>query len=173
MSNALSLVVPLILLGTAIYALSGKVDVFSALVEGAKGGLRTVANIFPSLLVLFPAIYMLRACGALDALANVLAPVFSRLGIPAECAPLMLLRPVSGSGALSVATEMIENHGVDSLVGRTAAVMMGATETTFYVMSVYFGAAGNKKCRHAIPAALCADLAGFLAAAWISKCFWA
>ena len=173
MSTAFSLIVPLLLLGTAIYALIRGEDVFSALVEGAKNGLHTVAQIFPSMVVLFTAIYMLRASGALDAFAGVLAPIFARIGVPSACAPLMLLRPVSGSGALSVASELIENYGVESLVGRTAAVMMGATETTFYVMTVYFGAAGTGKSRHAIPAALCADLAGFLTAAWISKSFWA
>ena len=99
------------------------------------------------------------------------APLLERLGVPAETVPLMLLRPFSGSGALAAASEVIGHAGPDSLAGRTAAVMMGSTETTFYVIAVYFGAAGVRKTRHAIPAALCADLTGFLMAAWTTRWF--
>ena len=115
---------------------------------------------------------MLRASGALDALTRLLAPLFSLLGIPVETAPLMLLRPVSGSGALAVAGELIGEYGADSLIGRTAAVMLGSTETTFYVIAVYFGAVGIKKTRYAIPAALCADLTGFVASAFAVRLLW-
>lgn len=172
MSTLTALAVPLIIGGVALYALGRRTDVFSALVEGAASGMRTVAGIFPALVALLTAVYMLRASGVLDALAALLSPVLGALGIPAECAPLMFLRPVSGSGALAVASELIQSQGADSLVGRTAAVMMGSTETTFYVIAVYFGAAGIKKTRHAIPAALCADVAGFCAAAIISRWLW-
>ncbi len=109
---------------------------------------------------------MLRASGVLELASGVLAPVLGLLGIPAETAPLLLVRPVSGSAALGVGAELISAFGPDSLVGRTAAVMLGSTETTFYTIAVYFGAAGIVKTRYAIPAALCADLAGFMASAW-------
>jgi spore maturation protein B len=120
----------------------------------------------PPLVGLLTAVYMLRASGVLELASGVLAPVLGLLGIPAETAPLLLVRPVSGSAALGVGAELISAFGPDSLVGRTAAVMLGSTETTFYTIAVYFGAAGIVKTRYAIPAALCADLAGFMASAW-------
>lgn len=172
MKTLLALIAPMIIAGISIWALAHKTDVFAAMTAGAADGLKTVARILPALIALLSAVYMLRASGAIDALTGLAAPLLARIGIPAECAPLMLLRPVSGSGALAVASELIEIHGADSLIGRTAAVMMGATETTFYVIAVYFGAVGIKKSRHAIPAALCADVAGFCAAALVSRWFW-
>ena len=148
------------------------VDVFSALTDGARRGLELMGRILPSLIALLPAVYMLRASGALEALGAVCAPLLRRLGIPAETVPLMLLRPFSGSAALAVGAELMARLGPDSLPGRTAAVMLGSTETTFYVLTVYFGAAGIKKTRHAAAAALCADAVGFLAAAWCVRLFW-
>lgn len=155
-----------------LFAALRGVDVFSALTEGAERGVRTVARILPPLAALLPAVYMLRASGALAALEAWCAPALSRLGIPPETVPLLLLRPLSGSAALAVGAELMGEYGPDSLVGRTAAVMLGSTETTFYVLTVYFGAAGVKKTRHAPLAALCADAAGFLAAAWCARLLW-
>ena len=146
--------------GVGGYALFRGTDVFSALTDGALQGLRTVGRIAPVLVCLLPAVGALRASGAIDAFTALLRPALSFLGIPPETVPLMLLRPMSGSGALAVAGDIF------TASGRTAAVMLGSTETTFYVLSVYFGAAGVRKTRHAVPAALCADLAGFLAAAF-------
>lgn len=159
------LVIPLILLGTAAWALYKKVNVFEAITIGASEGLGTVVKIFPNLVCLLTAVFMLRASGAMEAFAMLLAPVFGFLGIPAEMAPLMVVRPISGSGALAVGAEMIEAHGPDSLVGRNAAVMLGSTETTFYTIAVYFGAVGIQKTRYAIPVALLADVVGFFVAA--------
>ena len=105
------------------------------------------------------------------ALAAALGPVLGRLGIPAETLPLMLVRPFSGSAALGVGAELIQNYGPDSPVGRTAAVMLGGTETTFYTVAVYFGAAGVRRSRYALPAALTADFVGFLAAALAVRLF--
>ena len=160
------LVIPLILLGTAAWGLYRKVDVFNAITTGAGEGLQTVIKIFPNLVCLLTAVYMLRASGAMEAFAMLLAPLFDRLGIPAEIAPLMVVRPISGSGALAIGSEIIDAHGADSLIGRTAAVMMGSTETTFYTIAVYFGAVGIQKTRYAIPAALFADVVGFLMASF-------
>lgn len=141
-------------------------DVYDGLLAGAREGLGVLLRIVPALVILLPAVYMLRASGALELAAGVLAPLLEGVGIPPETVGLMLVRPVSGSAALGVGAELIAAYGPDSLIGRTAAVMLGSTETTFYTIAVYFGAAGIVKTRYAVPAALCADLAGFLAAAW-------
>ena len=161
-----ALVVPLLLAGVALYAAARRVDVYGGLVQGARDGVEVLLRIVPALVVLLPAVYMLRASGALDLLAGALAPALEGLGVPPETVPLLLVRPVSGSAALGVGAELMEAHGPDSLTGRTAAVMLGSSETTFYTIAVYFGAAGIIKTRYAVPAALCADLAAFLAAAW-------
>ena len=160
-----SLLAPIIIASVSLWALYKRQDVFSAMLHGAKDGLYTLAGIVPALVALIPAVYMLRASGLLDAITGLISPALTFLGIPPETAALMLIRPFSGSGALAVGSEIIKTHGPDSLIGRTAAVMLGSTETTFYVVAVYFGAAGIKKSRHAIPAALVADLTGFIAAA--------
>ena len=152
----MTLVVPLTLGLVAVYAACRRVDVYDALIQGAGEGLGTLARIIPSLVGLMTAVYMLRASGALDLAAQALAPLLDRVGVPAELLPLMLVRPISGSAAL----------------GRVAAVMLGSTETTFYTIAVYFGAVGISRTRYAVPAALCADLTGFLAAAWaVRLCF--
>ena len=157
--------VPLLLVAVGAWALSRKADLYDALTAGARDGLRVLADILPSLVALLTAVYMLRASGALEALSRLCAPALALLGIPPETAALMFLRPVSGSGALAVGSELMAACGPDSYLGRCAAVMLGSTETTFYVVAVYFGAAGIKKTRHAIPAALIADLTGFAVAA--------
>lgn len=167
-----NLIVPLIIAFVMIYALFRGTDVFSSMTLGARGGLKTVAGIFPALIALLPGIYMLRASGLPDALASLLQPVLSVFGIPPETVPLMLLRPLSGSGALAIGSDIISANGADSFVGRCAAVMLGSTETTFYVVAVYFGAAGIKNSRYAIPAALIADAAGFFFAAFFTRLFW-
>ena len=166
-----NMLVPLLLAGVALYGMARKVDVYDGLLTGAKDGLGVLLRIVPALVTLLPAVYMLRASGALELAAAALAPVLEGLGIPPETVGLMLVRPVSGSAALGVGAELISSYGPDSLIGRTAAVMLGSTETTFYTIAVYFGAAGIVKTRYAVPAALCADLAGFLAAAWAVRLF--
>ena len=165
-------VTPCLLAGAALYALRQRVDVFSALTQGAGEGLSVVIRILPALAALLTAVYMLRASGAMDALAAVLSPVLGALGIPPETAILMVVRPVSGSGALAAASDIIGAYGPDSRIGRTAAVMLGSTETTFYVLAVYFGACGVRRSRWAIPAAIAADLTGFLVAAALVRWIW-
>ena len=161
-----TMVVPLTICAVALWGAARRVDVYGALVQGAGSGLETLVRIVPSLIGLLTAVYMLRASGALDLAAQALGPLMERLGLPAELLPLMLVPPVSGSAALGVGAELISAYGPDSCLGRTAAVMLGSTETTFYTVAVYFGAVGVTRTRYAIPAALCADLTGFLAAAW-------
>ncbi|MBQ6974382.1 MAG: spore maturation protein [Oscillospiraceae bacterium] len=164
-------VVPVLLAGAALYALARRKDVYAALTDGAAEGLKTVWRIFPSLVALLTAVYMFRASGALDSLTAWCAPALGWLGVPPETAGIMLVRPISGSAALAVAGEVMAAHGPDSTVGRTAAVMLGCSETTFYTVAVYFGAARIRRTRHTIPAALVADVTGFLAAAWTVKLF--
>ena len=129
-------------------------------------------TIAPALIVLLGAVGMLRASGALEALSAVLSPALELAGIPPETVLLLLVRPISGSAALAIGAELISEYGVDSQIGRTAAVMLGSTETTFYTISVYFGAWGISKTRYAVPAALIADGVGFLAAAWSVRLFY-
>ena len=163
---------PLVIAAVAICALFKKTDMFPALTRGALQGLFTIKDMLPALTVLFPAVYMLRASGALDALARLLAPAMAYIRVPPETLPLALLRPISGGAATAAAAEIIKSCGADSLAGRTAAVMIGSSETTFYVIAVYFGAAKLKNTRCAIPAALCADLAVFLVSAWVCAMLW-
>jgi len=166
MELVFSMLVPFLMLGVALWGMVKRVDLWGALVDGAGEGLKVTARIVPPLVALLSAVYMLRASGALELLGQALGPVLSALGIPPETIGLLLVRPVSGSAALGVGAELIRTYGPDSPVGRTAAVMLGSTETTFYTIAVYFGAAKIGKTRYAVPAALCADLAGFLAASW-------
>ena len=162
----LTMLLPGILALVALWGVFRRVDVYDALVTGAGDGLGVLIKIVPPLIGLLTAVYMLRASGALELLGAALSPLLTALGIPPETVALLLVRPVSGSAALGVGAELISSYGPDSLIGRTAAVMLGSTETTFYTIAVYFGAAGIARTRYAVPAALCADLAGFVAASW-------
>lgn len=161
--------IPTLMLTVSALALLRSVDVYDALLEGGRQGLELVKRILPALVMLLTAVELLRTSGALAALTRLLTPAASLLGIPPETVPLMLVRPLSGSAALAVGADLMAVYGPDSPVGRTAAIMLGSTETTFYTVSVYFAAAGIKKTRYAIPAALIADLTGFAAAALTAR----
>ncbi len=161
--------VPLILFLTAALALRRKERAYDLMLDGAAQGLKLLFTILPALIVLLTAVYMLRASGATEILSRLLSPVFSFFGIPPETAMLVLIRPISGSAALAVGAELMGRYGVDSAIGRTAAVMLGSTETTFYTISVYFGAAGIRNTRYTVPAALFADFVGFFMASWTVK----
>ena len=164
-----SCLIPALLLVVSIVALGRRVDVYAALLEGGRSGLELVKSILPAQVLLLTAVELLRASGAMEALTRLLAPAAAWLGIPPETLPLVLIRPLSGSGALALGAELMAAHGPDSLIGRTAAVMLGSTETTFYTVSIYFSAAGVRKSRYAIPAALVADLTGFVAASFFTR----
>ena len=164
-------VVPLLLLIPALVALRKKENAYDILLTGAGEGLKLLGSILPALILLLTAVTMLRESGAMELLGQFFAPALSFFGIPPETALLVLIRPVSGSAALAVGAQLMATYGVDSLVGVTAAVMLGSTETTFYTISVYFGAAGIRKTRYTLPAALFADFIGFLTASWTVKWF--
>ena len=157
-------IVPGILLLATTAALRKKENAYDLMLNGAAEGLKLLVSILPALILLLTAVHMLKASGALEMFSRLLSPLFSLFGIPPETAMLVLIRPISGSAALAVGADLMAQHGVDSLVGRTAAVMLGSTETTFYTISVYLGAAGIHKTRYCIPAALFADFVGFFMA---------
>jgi spore maturation protein B len=165
-------IVPGLLFFMAILALRKRENAYDLLLRGAGEGLKMMLSILPPLIMLLTAVTMLRASGAVELLSRCLSPVFSFFGIPPETALLVLVRPLSGSAALAVGADLMAQYGPDSQIGRTVAVMLGSTETTFYAISVYFGAAGIKKTRYAIPAALFADLVGFFMAALTVRLFW-
>ena len=165
-------IVPLILAVTAVAALRRRENAYDLLLDGAREGFRLLLTIAPALVVLLSAVGMLRASGALEAFSAFLSPALEFVGIPPQTVLLLLVRPISGSAALAIGAELIAQYGVDSMIGRTAAVMLGSTETTFYTISVYFGAWGISKTRYAVPAALIADGVGFLAASWTVQMFY-
>ena len=163
--------VPILLLSCAVIALRKKESPYDLMLAGAADGLKLLFSIIPPLVLLLTAVAMLRASGGIEILSNFCSPVFRFFGIPPETAILVLVRPLSGSAALAVGSELMAEYGVDSLIGRTVAVMLGSTETTFYTISVYFGAAGIKKTRHTVFAALLADLTGFVMASLTTRLF--
>ncbi len=162
-------IVPLLLLAVSLVALRKTENAYDLLLDGAAEGLKLLFSLIPALILLLTAVTMLRASGAVELISGFLSPVFRFFGIPPETAILVLIRPISGSAALAVGADLMAQYGVDSLIGRTVAVMLGSTETTFYTISVYFGAAGIRKTKYTIPAALIADLTGFLTASWVCK----
>lgn len=159
------LIVPLMFAGIMIWGAVRRVDVFRCFCDGAAGGLRTTAEILPALILLIISVGMLRASGAVELLTELLEPLCSAVGFPPECMQMVLLRPFSGSGAMAVYDSIAGEYGADSLPERTAAVLLGSSETTFYTIAVYFSAVKVRRTRYAIPAALTADLTAWLVCA--------
>lgn len=157
--------------GIPLYATIKKVDTFDAFITGAKQGFELSVSLIPYLVAMMVAVGMLRASGFFDLISRILAPYLTALGIPDEVLPLALVRPFSGSASMGVTADLMRTHGGDSFIAKTAATMMGSTETTFYVVAVYFGAVGIRRTRHAIPAGLLADLAGVLASIYVCRYF--
>ncbi|MGI5892225.1 MAG: spore maturation protein [Bacillota bacterium] len=163
--------IPILLLGIPLYGLIKKVPVYETFVEGAKEGISTSLKIFPFLLGILIAIAVFRASGAFDILLAFFRPVADTFGIPGEVLPLALMRPISGSGALGITADLISQYGPDSFIGRLASVMQGSTDTTFYILAVYFGSVAIKKYRYALLVGLGADLVSFISAAIVCKIF--
>lgn len=161
--------VPVILLFICLWALGRRQDCYALFLQGATRGLQLIVRILPALVGLLAAVEVFRASGAARLLESLLAPLLNLFGIPRECALLVLIRPLSGSAALAVGADIMARYGVDSLIGRTAAVMLGSTETTFYTICIYFGACGIRKTRYAVPAALTADFVGFVMASLTAR----
>ncbi|WP_134698912.1 spore maturation protein [Ammoniphilus sp. YIM 78166] len=159
--------IPLILATILVYGMFKKVPVYESFVEGAKDGFGTAIKIIPHLVGMLVAISIFRQSGALEMITSFLRPVLEVLHVPGEILPLALLRPITGAGALAVTTDIIGTHGPDSFLGRLASTMQGSTDTTLYVLTVYFGAVGIRNSLYALKVGLLADLAGIAAAIFI------
>jgi len=159
-------IMPALIFGMLAIGFVRKVKVYEVFVTGAKEGFDLAVMIIPYLVAILSAVGMLRASGGLQRIVGWVSPVTEALGVPGEVLPLALLRPLSGSGAFGITAELIDTHTPDSLIGNIASTMNGSTETTFYVLAVYFGSIGVTKIRHAVPAGLAADIAGVLASCW-------
>jgi spore maturation protein B len=155
---------PIMLVGIPLYGLLKGVKVYEVFVEGAIDGFWLALKILPYLVGIFVAFSVFRASGALDILVSGFSIFTGPLGIPAEVVPLMFIRPISGSGALGITAELMRKWGPDSFTGFLASTLQGSTDTTFYIITLYFGAVGVKRTRHALPVALLGDMAAFLAA---------
>lgn len=154
-----------------MFGLLKKISLFDTFISGAKDGFFSTFSIAPSLIGLIVAVSMLKASGALDIITSLLAPIGNLIAVPKETIPLMLLRPISGSGSLALVDSIFKSCGADSFPGRVASVMMGSTETTFYAIAVYFGAVGIKNTRHTVPAALLADFTSFIVSVLMVRLF--
>ncbi|MGE5371438.1 MAG: spore maturation protein [Solirubrobacterales bacterium] len=159
--------IPLVLFVIPLIGFLRGVPVYEAFVEGAEEGLTTAVKIVPFLVGMLVAISVFRASGALDFLARLAAPVLAWLGAPPEILPLAFMRPLSGSGVLALATELMKTHGPDSLIGRMASTMQGSTDTTFFILTVYFGSVGVTRYRYAVYTGLLADVSGLIASVYI------
>ena len=166
-------IIPLILVGFPLYGLYKRVPVYESFVEGAKEGFNVAVRIIPYLVAILFAIAMFRASGGMDLLAKALNPVLSLVGIPADLLPMVIMRPLTGSGSAALVVDMVTQFGEDSILVKMAAVMFGSTETTFYVIAVYFGAVNIRKTRHAVHAGLTADIAAMLMAVWVVQLLFA
>jgi spore maturation protein B len=171
--NAIALVsvfvIPLILVGFPLYGLYKRVPVYETFVEGAREGFNVAVRIIPYLVAILFAVAMFRASGAMDLLARALGPILRPLGFPPEVLPMAIVRPLTGSGSAALVVDMINRYGEDSIFVKMAAVMFGSTETTFYVIAVYFGAVSIKKTRHAVAAGLTADISAMIIAVWLVR----
>jgi len=164
-----TLAIPLIIITFVLYGAIKKVKIYEAFVDGAKEGFNVALRIIPFLVAMLVAIGIFRAGGAMDFLMVILSPITNLIGFPAEALPMALMRPLSGSGSLGIMSEVMSVHGPDSFIGILVSTIMGSTETTFYVLALYFGAVGIKKTRHAVTVGLLADIAGILGALFIVK----
>ncbi len=161
---AIKAIIPLIIGAVILYGIKSKVKVYECFVEGAKEGLGVCVRIFPYLLAMLLAINCFRSSGAMDYFISLIKPIVTIFGIPPEIVPLIFIKPLSGSGAIGVYTDIVKNYGADSFLGILSSIVMGSTETIFYTLTVYFGAVGIKKIRHSLWVALIVDLCAVLIA---------
>ncbi len=157
-----SFVIPTVIAVVFAYGIYKKVDIFEEFLSGAAENIKVAFDILPALIILMTCIGMLNTSGVVTFFTNIISPVAKVLGFPPQCLPLTLLRPLSGSGALAVYENIITQYHPDSFIGRVASVIMGSTETTFYTVAVYYGAAKVKNIRHTLLCAIAADVTGFV-----------
>lgn len=163
--------IPFVIIVFVGFGLIKKVKVYESFTEGAKEGFNTAVRIIPFLVAMLVAIGVFRASGAMDLLTKALSPITEKIGMPGELLPMAIMRPLSGGGAQGLMADLVTTHGAESLIGRMASVMMGSTDTTFYILAVYFGSVAIKKQRHALSVGLLADLAGVIAAVTVTRIF--
>lgn len=169
--DAISLwALPVLLVAIPLVGIIRKVKVYDVFIEGAKEGFEVAVRIIPFLVGILVAIGMFRGSGAMDLLMAAVRPLVTPTGFPPELVPLAILRSLTGSGSLAFTTDLIKTHGPDSLIARIAATLYGSSETTFYVLAVYFGAVSVRRTRHAVPAALVGDIVAAIAA--VAVCVW-
>ena len=168
-NSAGNMIIPTVIMAILTYAMVRRVKVYEEFVTGAKEGFAIAVRIIPYLVAILVAVGMFRASGAMDYMVSGLQPVLTLIGFPAENLPLALMRPLSGSGSLGMLSDLVNQYGVDALFTQIGATMYGSTETTFYVLAVYFGSVGIRRTRHAVVAGLLADLAGALSAVYFCR----
>lgn len=161
--------IPLMITIILVHGYIKGVRIYDTFVEGASEGFKTAVKIMPYLIAVFLAIGIFKESGALEAFSNIFLIPGSLIGLPKEVIPLVMLKPISGSGSLAMVKELVHTHGPDSLIGRIASTMMGSSETIFYTMAIYFGAVGVKKSRHTLTCALIAHLAGVIASVMVCR----
>ncbi len=164
-------VLPVLIVGFVAYGLARGVRVYEVFIDGAKEGFGVAVTIIPYLVAILFAIAMFRASGAMDMIIDGLRPALSLIGFPPEVLPMAIVRPLTGSGSAAVLLEMKHQYGPDALFTRIAGVIYGSSETTFYVIAVYFGAVNVRKTRHALPAGLIADVVAVFLAVYVVKWF--
>ena len=164
-------IIQVIVFAIIVHGMSNKTDVYSCFTEGAKEGMMITADVLPNIIGIMVAVSMIKASGAIELLSNALRPVLEFVGMPADLIPLVLLRPVSGSGAIGIVNDVFKTAGPDSYSGRIASVMMGSTETTFYTIALFYGAANIKNTRHTVRSALAADISGFVLSIIVCRLF--
>jgi spore maturation protein B len=162
-------IIPLIILFVMCYGMMKEIKVYDCFVEGAKEGLTVCYKIFPYLLAMIIAVSVFRESRALDFIITLLSPLVKLIGLPSELIPLVLVKPLSGSGALGIYMEILKNYGPDTYIGRVGSIIMGSTETIFYTITIYFGAIGIKKIRHTLWAAIMADLVAIIMAVTLAR----
>lgn len=165
--------IPLLLLGITTWGIAHRIPIYESFVEGAKEGWQTSLRLLPYLVGMLVSIQVFQHTGALERLITTISPLTNWLGFPKEVLPLALMRPISGSGSLALLTQILESYGPDSFPGRLASTLMGSTETTLYVLTVYAGSIGLKNTRHTLSTSLLADLAGFISSLYIVLYFFA
>ncbi|NLY86785.1 MAG: spore maturation protein [Tissierellia bacterium] len=163
--------IPFMIVAIISFGMKRKINVYMSFTDGAKEGFTTALRIIPSFVAMLVAIGVFRESGAMDLFISAFSPIIEIFNIPKEIVPMIIMRPLSGSGAQGIMSELAASFGPESLVARTSAVMMGSSETTLYVLAIYFGSISIKKQRHALAAGLIADAVGFISAIYISKLF--
>lgn len=162
-------IIPAFILSVVFFSIKNKVSVYSVLTDGGAEGLKIIVKIIPAMVIILSSVSMLRVSGAMEAMIRAVSPLFNRLGAPPEIIPMIVMRPISGSGAFGILSDTLNIYGADTRVGRLASVIMGSTETTFYTLAIYFGSVGIKNTKRVVPCALIGDIVGVITACVLIK----